>query len=159
MHIITNYLLQYTLVMSTVSRDKKHLRRALLFCFDLKKSAAESHRMLVKAYGNDALSVRSCSWWFQRFKAGNFDVNDKEPENRPKKFENVELQALLDENNAQTQEELADQLGVTAASISRRLRAMRMVQISGKWVPHESTEGQQENSSTTLKRKREEENV
>ena len=34
------------------------MREALLFCFNLKKSAAESHRMLggVEAYGDNALS-------------------------------------------------------------------------------------------------------
>ena len=32
------------------------MQEALLFCFNLKKSAAESHRMLVEAYGDNALS-------------------------------------------------------------------------------------------------------
>ena len=32
------------------------MREALLFCFNLKKSAAESHRMLVEAYDDNALS-------------------------------------------------------------------------------------------------------
>jgi len=31
------------------------LRTALIFCHHLKKTAAESHRMLVKAYGEHAL--------------------------------------------------------------------------------------------------------
>ena len=31
------------------------LRTALFFCYDLKKNAAESHRMLVEAYGEHAL--------------------------------------------------------------------------------------------------------
>ncbi|MBJ5565832.1 hypothetical protein JGG61_23645 [Salmonella enterica subsp. enterica serovar London] len=33
---------------------------ALLFCFHLKKSAAESHRLLVQAYGKHALSEATC---------------------------------------------------------------------------------------------------
>ena len=40
------------------------MREALLFCFNLKKSAAESHRMLVKAYGDNALSETTCRDWF-----------------------------------------------------------------------------------------------
>ena len=31
------------------------MRETLLFCFNLKKSAAESHRMLVEAYSDKAL--------------------------------------------------------------------------------------------------------
>jgi len=42
--------------MSSFLLKKKHMREALLFCFNLKKSAAESHRMLVEAYGDNALS-------------------------------------------------------------------------------------------------------
>jgi len=44
----------------------------------LKKSAAEAHRLLVEAYGDAALSERSCCDWFQKFKNGEFDVEDKE---------------------------------------------------------------------------------
>jgi len=36
----------------------------------------------------------------------------------PKKFEDCELQALLDEDDAQTQQQLADQLNVTRGAIS-----------------------------------------
>ena len=35
---------------------KEHFREALLFCFNHKKSVAESHRLLVEAYGKQALS-------------------------------------------------------------------------------------------------------
>ncbi|EFN86952.1 hypothetical protein EAI_14031, partial [Harpegnathos saltator] len=34
--------------------NKQHLREALLFCFNLKKSAAEACRLLEKAYGEHA---------------------------------------------------------------------------------------------------------
>ena len=40
-----------------------------------------------------------------------------------KKFEDEELEALLDEDCCQTQEELAESLGVTQAAISKRLKA------------------------------------
>lgn len=71
------------------------MREALLYCFNLNKSAVESHRMLVKAYGNDALSQTTCKDWFRRFKNGNFDLSDKKRENRPKKFEDADLIALF----------------------------------------------------------------
>ena len=55
----------------------------LLFCFNLKKSAAESHRMLVEVYGDNVLSETTCRDWFCRFKDDNFDLSDKKRENRP----------------------------------------------------------------------------
>ena len=102
------------------------MREALLFCFNLKKSAAELHRMLVEAYGDNALSETTCRDWFRRFNADNFDLSDKKRENRPRKVEDCQLQALLDEDDIQSQEMLAEQLGVFQAAM--QLHAMGKVQ-------------------------------
>ena len=59
----------------------------LIYFFNLKKSAAEAHRLLVEAYGDAALSERSCREWFQKFKNGKFDIEDKERSGRPKVYE------------------------------------------------------------------------
>ena len=50
------------------------LRTALIFCYHLKKTAAESHRMLVEADGEHALGKSQCFEWFKKFRSGNFDV-------------------------------------------------------------------------------------
>jgi len=50
---------------------------------------------------------------FQKFKNDEFDVEDKELSGRPKVYEDVELEALLDEDSCQTQKELALTLGMT----------------------------------------------
>jgi len=49
------------------------------------------------------------------FKDGDFSVEDKSRSGQPKKFEDKELEALLEENQSQTQEELAESLGVTTS--------------------------------------------
>lgn len=122
---------------------------ALIFCYHLKKTAAESHRMLVEAYGEHALGKTQCFEWFKKFKSGDFDVRNEERGKPPKKFTDNELQVLLDEDDTQTQQELADQLNVTQKAISIRLKAMGKIQKVGKWVPHELNERQQENRKTT----------
>ena len=109
--------------MSSFVPEKEHMREALLFCFNLKKSAAESHRMLVEAYGDSALSETTCRDWFRRFKDGHFDLSDKKRENRPRKVEDHDLLALLVEDDTQSQKMHAKQLGVTQQAISIRLRA------------------------------------
>ena len=90
----------------------------------MKKTAAESHRMLVEAYGEHALGKSQCFEWFQKFKSGDFDVRNQERGKPPKKFEDCELQALLDEDDAQTEQQLADQLNVTRKVVSIRLKFM-----------------------------------
>jgi transposase len=129
--------------------EKHHLREVLLHYFILKKSAAESHRMLVEAYGIHALSETTCRDWFRRFKNKDFDVEDKERSGQPKKFEDTELQALLDEDDTQTQEQLSEVLNVDRTTVSKRLKAMGKIQKCGKWVPHELTERQMENRKNT----------
>jgi len=57
-----------------------------------------------------------------------------------KKFEDSELQALLDEDDTQTQQQLANQLNVTREAVSIRLKSMGKIQKMGKWIPHELNE-------------------
>ena len=103
------------------------MREALLFWFNLKKSAAESYRMLVEAYGWSALSETTSRDWFRWFKNAKFDLDDKKRENRPIKVDDHQLQALLDKNDTQTQKMLAKQLAVTQTAISMHLCAMEKI--------------------------------
>jgi len=82
------------------------------FYFNVKKSAVESHRLFAEIYDEAALNERTCRNWFRRFKNGDFDVEDKERVRKPKLVEDAELEALFDEDLCQTQEELAETLGV-----------------------------------------------
>lgn len=134
--------------MSVYEPSKEHLRHALLLFFNLKKSAAESHRLLEDAYNDRAPSKKTCELWYQRFKNGDFDLSNKDRGRPSKKFEDEELQALLDEDNTQTQRQLAQALNVTPAAICDRLKSMGKIQKEGKWVPHVLTERNMENRKT-----------
>ena len=80
----------------------------MIYFSDLKKSAAEPHRLLLETYGEAALSERSYREWFQMFMNGEFDIEDKERSGRPKVYEVTELEVLLDQDSCQTQEEQYD---------------------------------------------------
>ncbi|GFT04295.1 mariner Mos1 transposase [Trichonephila clavipes] len=92
--------------------NSRHLWEVLIFYFNMKKSAAEAHRMLSNTY-------------------------DQHGGGREKVFEDAELEALLDQDSCQTQQELAGSLGVTQHAISNRLKVMGMIQKQGNWVPYE----------------------
>ena len=64
-------------------------------------------------------------------------MEDEERPGQPKKFQDEELEALLDEDCCQTPEQLAESLGVTQAAISKRLKAAGYIQKQGNWVPYE----------------------
>jgi len=115
----------------------------------LKKTAAESYRLFGEAYDEHAPSQKTCERWFQHFKIGDFDVADKEHRKPPKKYEDVELQALLDEDDSQIQKQLAEQLSVSHQAVSNRLREMGKIQKVGRWVLHELNERQMERRKNT----------
>ena len=109
--------------MSNSVPEEVFLRGVLIHYFNMKKTAAESHRILVEVYGEHALAKRTCQKWFGRFKSGDFGFQDDERPGQPRKFEDEELEALLDEDCCQTPEELAESLVITQAAISKRLKA------------------------------------
>ena len=116
---------------------KRILREAMLFCIHLKKSAAGCHPFLVEAYGNHTPTVQTVENWFRRFKSGDFDLEDKERPRQPKKFENTELEAFLDQDLCVTLEMKADELYVDVSTVSKRLKAIGVIQRHGHWVPYQ----------------------
>ena len=64
--------------------------------------------MLSIAHGEAALSEKTCREWFQCFKSGDFDVEDRHGGGKEKIFKDSELEALLAEDSCQMQEELAE---------------------------------------------------
>jgi len=63
--------------MSSYEPKKRHLRELLIYFFNLKKSAAEAHRLLVEAYGDVALSERSVVSGFKSLRTVNLTSKTK----------------------------------------------------------------------------------
>ncbi|KAG5317146.1 MOS1T transposase, partial [Pseudoatta argentina] len=99
------------------------------------KSAVEAHRILVQTYDDNALSDTTCRDWFRRFKNNDFELEDKERSGAPKKFQDKELEQLLDEDPSQTLSELGKILQVDESTVSKRLKGLGMIQKQGHWVP------------------------
>jgi len=59
--------------------DVKEQRICIKFCFKLDKTAAETHRMLREAFGDNALSQTQTYERFTHFKKGMMSVDDDEP--------------------------------------------------------------------------------
>ena len=94
--------------MSSFEPNKRHFRELLIYFFNLKKFAVETHRLLVETCDEAALSERSCREWFQKFKNGEFYIKDKERSGMLKVYEDAELKVLLDQDSYQTQKEQYD---------------------------------------------------
>ena len=54
--------------------------------------------MLLSTYDEAAFSEKTCREWFQRFKNGDFDVDDRHDGGKEKIFEDSEWEVLLAEH-------------------------------------------------------------
>lgn len=68
--------------------------------------------LTLETYGDIASLYPNNRFWFQWFKRGDFDVNDKEWPGGTETFEDNELQDLFEENPAQILKKLSDSLAV-----------------------------------------------
>lgn len=120
--------------------EKQHLRHCILFAFQMGKNGAEAHDLINSTLGENSVSLSTIKKWFAKFRSGNFSLEDSPRPGAEKKFEDEQLESLLNENPAQTLKELAEILDVNESTVSRRLHAMGKIQKEGKWLPHELSE-------------------
>ena len=122
-HISDFVLPPYTLGCVKISDfvpNNRHFQKVLIFSFIC---FIEAHRDLRKLYGDAALSETTCSDWFRRLKDGDFNVDDRRREGRPKTFEETDViyYELLKPNETITGDRYRTQL----MRLSRALREKR----------------------------------
>ncbi|KMQ88586.1 mariner mos1 transposase [Lasius niger] len=114
--------------------DKMHIRHCMLHYFHWRKTAAEATRIICETYGEGVLAENSCRNWFQRFKSGDFNMNDKPRSGRPQEVQDDDLELLLTEDPSLSAVDLAKVLNVNQSTVNRRLHAMGKIQKEGNWA-------------------------
>jgi histone-lysine N-methyltransferase SETMAR len=116
---------------------KTHIRHCLLFEYQLGHSAADAHRNLCQAVGQEAPSQQTCHNWFARFKDGDCSLEDHPRSGRPSEINSEELRRMIEDNPRLTTRCMAEALECHHSTIEYQLHAMGKVLKIGTWVPHE----------------------
>jgi hypothetical protein len=118
----------------------KEQRTCIKFYFKLKKPAAETHRMLKEAFGEQALNQARTFDWFKRFKNGRESVEDDKHSGRPSTSTTpeiiTEVLAVIPEDRRQTIHDVCNRVGLSCGSCQHILAdKLNMSRIEAKFVP------------------------
>ena len=91
--------------------SRRELRVLLLHEFRLGHKANEATSNICGTMGKDVLSIRTAQRWFNRFKNGNFELDDLPHTGRPLEVDMHVLKQLIEEDPRLTTRCLAERLG------------------------------------------------
>jgi len=116
--------------------DVKEQRICIKFCFKLNKTAAETHRILKEAFGEQALSQAKTFRWFTCFKNGRESVEDDKHCGRPSTCTTPEMIAKVRYPRRQTIHDVFNHVALSYGSCQRILAdELNMRRLAAKFVP------------------------
>ncbi|KAF3422114.1 hypothetical protein E2986_11272 [Frieseomelitta varia] len=103
-------------------------RRLVLLLSD--KNATEACRNLVKVFGEGTVSDRTCVRWFEKFEAGDFDINDKPRSGRPSLIDDDIVK--IEQDPFLTTSEIEEKLKSAQQTISDHIRQLKLLEKMGE---------------------------
>lgn len=120
--------------------NNRDLRAIFFYEWKLGHNAAEATRNISRAFGKDSANERTVRRWFEKFRNGDVSL-ENEARGRPESLvDDDQLKALVEAQPRTTVQELAKDLNVSIATVSRHLNSIGKVKKLDKWVPHELKE-------------------
>lgn len=99
-----------------------HFRHLMLYEFRKESSVTIARKNICAVYGENALSSRTCRKWFQRFRAGNFCLEDEERSGRPPQTDEDKIRDLVEKSPSLTVQEMSNVLKIPKTTIHRCLK-------------------------------------
>lgn len=121
-----------------MSSNSTHIRHCMLYEYRSGTNSREAHVKISAVYP-DSLSLSKCEKWFARFRAGDFNLDDRPKSGRPSDFDNTVLETLIESDSRLSSREMAITLQSSHTTILRHLHQIGKINKCGIWVPHQLT--------------------
>ena len=108
--------------------EKSNIFGILCFIISRKvKNATETQKKICAAYGEDAVTDRTCQKWFAKFRAGDFSLADAPRLGRPVEVDSDQIETLIENTEHYTMREIADILKISKSSVENHLHQLGYV--------------------------------
>ena len=124
-----------------MSHTDLKIRASLLYEFKRGAKATEAAERIRHAFGGECVSDRVAQQWFQRFRGGDEDLEEKPRSGRPLAFDDETLRNIIEVDSRKTCKDVARELNCDEATVRKRLHELGFTKKLDKWVPHRLTEG------------------
>lgn len=117
-----------------------HLRHVMFYCFKKGSTSENTAKEICDVYGDQSITVQTVRNWFRRFRAGNFNLKDKDRSGRPSTTDTDLIKAYLDENPRSSVREIANASNIPRTTVHEHLTKLGYVNRYEVWVPRQLTE-------------------
>ena len=97
--------------MTFVEKWKIKRNIIVIFCFFI-FAKGKTRKKLRAVYGDEALKERQCQNWFDKFRSGDFSLEDEKRSGRPIEVDDDLIEAIIDSDRHGTTREIAEKLRV-----------------------------------------------
>uniref|UniRef100_A0A5S6QG97 Reverse transcriptase domain-containing protein n=1 Tax=Trichuris muris TaxID=70415 RepID=A0A5S6QG97_TRIMR len=103
---------------------------------------AAATRELADLWPEEAVKERTVQYWFKRFRSGDSGIEERRGGVNRSSLDNEVLKEAVEAQPSTTTRKLAEELGVSRATIGRHLKRIGKVKKLAKWIPHELSDAQ-----------------
>ena len=110
-----------------------------ILCFTISRKAKmqlKSKKMICAVYGEATMTDWTCQKSFEKFRAGDFSLDDAPWSGRPVEFDSNQIETLTENSQHYTTREIANILKISKSSVENRLHQLGYVNHFDVWVSH-----------------------
>jgi len=122
-----------------MSETRVHFCHLMLYEFRKGNTATSAANNIYAVYGKGVLSACICRKWFERFRKGNFNLEDESRAERLVETDEERIRNLVNETKSLSVREMSQILNISKSSMYKHLKEMEMPKLD-IWVPHQLTE-------------------